>query len=110
MAEDVIAHIEHAVNVAGEDHVGLGTDAGVAAIDRTPEFEAENREWVADAVEQCIFQRGRPADLYTFIPDLNTPDRFDRLAAMLKRRGHPDARIGKILGGNFARVMTEVWG
>lgn len=110
MAEDVIAHIEHAVNVAGEDHVGLGTDAGVSAIDRTPEFEAENREWVADAVEQGIFQRGRPADLYTFIPDLNTPDRFDRLAAMLKRRGHSDARIGKILGGNFARVMTEVWG
>ncbi len=110
MAEDVIAHIEHAVNVAGEDHVGLGTDAGVSAIDRTPEFEAENREWVAYAVEDGIFQRGRPADLYTFIPDLNTPDRFDRLAAMLKRRGHSDARIAKVLGGNFARVMTEVWG
>lgn len=110
MAEDVIAHIEHAVNVAGEDHVGLGTDGGVAAIDRTPAFEADNRAWVADAVEQGIFQRGRPADLYTFIPDLNTPDRFDRLAAMLKRRGHSDARIAKILGGNFARVMSEVWG
>lgn len=110
MAEDVIAHIEHAVNVCGEDHVGLGTDAGIAAIDRTPEFEAQNREWVAEAVEQGIFQRGRPADLYTFIPDLNMPDRFDRLAAMLKRRGHSDARIGKVLGGNFARVMTEVWG
>jgi membrane dipeptidase len=110
MAEDVIAHIEHAVNVAGEDHVGLGTDAGVAAVERTPAFEAENREWVADAVAQGIFQRGRPADLYTFIPDLNTPDRFDRLAAMLKRRGHADARIAKILGGNFARAMTDVWG
>jgi membrane dipeptidase len=90
--------------------VGLGTDAGVAAVERTPAFEAENREWVADAVAQGIFQRGRPADLYTFIPDLNTPDRFDRLAAMLKRRGHADARIAKILGGNFARAMTDVWG
>jgi membrane dipeptidase len=109
-AADVIRHIEHAVNVCGEDHVGIGTDAGVAPIERTPAFEAENREWVADAVAQGVFQRGRPADLYTFIPDLNTADRFDTLAAMLSRRGHADARIAKILGGNFARVMTEVWG
>jgi membrane dipeptidase len=47
-------------------------DAGVAPVERTPAFEAENREWVAEAVAQGIFQRGRPADLYTFIPDLNT--------------------------------------
>jgi len=92
-----------------ERKLGIGTDAGVAPVDRTPEFEAENREWVAYAVEDGIFQRGRPADLYTFIPDLNTADRFETLAAMLAWRGHSDARIGKILGGNFARVMNEVW-
>jgi membrane dipeptidase len=110
MAEDVIRHIEHAVNVCGEDHVGIGTDTGVAPIARTPEFEKNNREWVAGAVEDGVFARGRPADLYTFIPDLNTADRFDRLALLLSKRGHSDARIAKILGGNFARVMREVWG
>ena len=109
MAVDVIRHIEHAVNVCGEDHVGLGTDGGVAPTERTADFERDNREWVAQAVEDGIFQRGRAADLYAFIPDLNTADRFDTLAAMLSRRGHSDVRIGKILGGNFARVMTEVW-
>jgi membrane dipeptidase len=110
MAEDVVRHIEHAVNVCGEDHVGIGTDTGVAPIARTPEFEKNNREWVAGAVEDGVFARGRPADLYTFIPDLNTADRFDRLALLLSKRGHSDARIAKILGGNFARVMREVWG
>jgi membrane dipeptidase len=110
MAIDVIRHIEHAINVCGEDHVGLGTDGGVAPTERTPEFERDNREWVAYAVEDGIFQPGRSPDLYTFIPDLNTADRFDTLAAMLSQRGHSDARIAKILGGNFARVMTEVWG
>lgn len=110
MAEDVIRHIEHAVQVCGEDHVGIGTDTGVAPIARTPEFEQGNREWVAGAVEDGVFARGRPADLYTFIPDLNTADRFDRLAVLLSKRGHSDARIAKILGGNFARVMREVWG
>lgn len=110
MAEDVIRHIEHAVQVCGEDHVGIGTDTGIAPIERTPQFEQENREWVAGAVEDGVFERGRPPDLYTFIPDLNTADRFDTLAALLSKRGHSDARIDKILGGNFARVFGEVWG
>ncbi len=110
MAIDVIRHIEHAVNVCGEDHVGIGTDAGIAPVERTPTYEKENREWVADAVKDGVFAQGRPPDLYTFIPDLNTADRFDTLAAMLSARGHGDARIAKILGGNFARVMAEVWG
>lgn len=110
MAIDVIRHIEHAVKVCGEDHVGIGTDAGIAPVERTPEYEKDNREWVAGAVEDGVFERGRPPDLYTFIPDLNRADRFDMLAAMLSKRGHSDARIAKILGGNFARVMADVWG
>jgi membrane dipeptidase len=110
MASDVIRHIEHAIQVCGEDHVGIGTDATVAPIERTPQFETENRAWVADVVKEGIFARGRPADLYTFIPDLNRANRFEVLGALLSARGHSDARIAKILGGNFARVLREVWG
>lgn len=110
MAIDVIRHIEHAIDVCGEDHVGIGTDAGVAPIERTPEFERSNREMVARMIEDGIFERGRPADLYMFIPDLNVANRFEVLAAMLSARGHSDARIEKIIGGNFARVMRQVWG
>ena len=57
-----------------------------------------------------IFEKSRPDDLYMFIPDLNVANRFDVLAAKLSARGHTDARIAKILGGNFARVLGEVWG
>lgn len=110
MAEDVIRHIEHAVHVCGEDHVGIGTDGGIAAVRRTPQFEQENREFIRGMVEDGIFATGRPQDLYLFVPDLNRPNRFEVLAARLSARGHSDARIEKILGGNFARVMGEVWG
>ena len=110
MAIDVIRHIEHAIDVCGEDHVGIGTDDGVAPVDRTPEFEKQNREFMKGMVEDGIFEKGRPEDLYIFIPDLNMANRFDVLAAMLSQRGHSDARIAKILGGNFARVMGEIWG
>lgn len=110
MAIDLIRHIEHAIDVCGEDHVGLGSDTPVAPTERTPQFEKENRENIADMVEQGVFERGRPADLYLFIPDLNRADRYEVLAGMLAKRGHSEARIDKILGGNFARVLREVWG
>jgi membrane dipeptidase len=110
MASDVIRHIEHLINVCGEDHAGIGTDATLSAVERTPEFERENREMVAGMVQQGIFDAGRPLDLYMFIPELNHVRRFEMLGAMLSARGHSDDRIAKVLGGNFARVMSEVWG
>jgi membrane dipeptidase len=110
MAIDLIRHLEHAIDVCGEDHVGLGSDTSIAPMERTPQWEADNREAIAGMVEDGIFERGRPADLYLFLPDLNRVDRYEVLAAMLSARGHSDARIAKILGGNFARVMREVWG
>lgn len=109
MASDLVRHLEHAINVCGEDHVGLGSDTEVAPIERTPKFESENREQIKGMVEDGIFAKGRPADLYLFIPDLNVANRYEVLAAMLSKRGHSDTRIEKILGGNFARVLNEVW-
>jgi membrane dipeptidase len=109
-AEDVIRHIEHAIDVCGEDHVGIGTDGNISPTERTPEFERENREWVEMAMVDGIFERGRPLPLYTFIPELNHARRFETLGALLSARGHSDTRIAKVLGGNFARVMQEVWG
>jgi membrane dipeptidase len=111
MAIDLVHHIEHAIQVAGEDHVGIGSDTSVAPIDRSDGgFESDNRAMIADMVQQGVFAPGRPADLYLFIPDLNVANRYEVLGAMLSARGHSDARIAKILGGNFARVLREVWG
>ena len=110
MAVDVIRHIEHAIKVCGEDHVGIGTDTRIAPIERTPEFEKDNREYMRGMKQDGIFAKERPDELYTFIPDLNTANRFEVLAGLLSARGHSDARIAKVLGGNFARVMGEVWG
>jgi len=111
MAIDVIRHIEHAIDVCGEDHVGIGTDGGIASTERTPEFEKQNLASMRQTVADGIFGMDRKAEgLYYFVPDLNAPNRFDVLAAKLSARGHSDARIEKILGANFARVFADVWG
>ena len=109
MAADLIAHIEHAIEVCGEDHVGLGTDATVSPFPHEEKYEKQNREFIEQMIEDGVFEKRDP-DLYLFIPDLNHVRRFEMLAFKLSKRGHSDARIAKVLGGNFARVMGEVWG
>ncbi|ROP80247.1 membrane dipeptidase [Stenotrophomonas rhizophila] len=110
MAEDLIRHIEHAIQVCGEEHVCLGTDGMISSIDLTPEYRERLRGVVEERIKLGISAPGESADVVTFLPDLNQPDRFDRLAFLLSRRGHSDARIEKILGSNFARVFMDVCG
>jgi len=108
MADDVIRHIEHALKVCGEDHVGIGTDGTTSAVDVTPEFRKQFADEIAERQKRGISAPGERADSLTFAPDLNEPLRFERIASLLSRRGHPDARIEKVLGGNFARLFNEV--
>jgi membrane dipeptidase len=110
MAVDVIQHLEHALKVCGEDHVGIGTDGVISAINVTPEFRKKFREEIADRRKRGISAPGEREDAFTFVPDLNTPTRFETLAYLLSKRGHSDSQITKIIGGNFNRLFTEVWG
>ena len=109
MAEDVVRHIEHAVQICGEDHVGIGTDGGISPIDLTPEYIERFRKNVQDRRRLGISAPGESEDVYTFVPDLNTPRRFELIARHLLGRGHSEDRVGKILGGNFARLFREAW-
>jgi membrane dipeptidase len=109
MAADLIHHIEHAVDVCGEDHVGLGTDGGISALELTEDYKKRFREFIADRRKQGISAPGETEDVYLYLPDLNTPRRFETLAGLLQKRGHSGAWIEKILGGNFARLFKEVW-
>jgi membrane dipeptidase len=109
MAEDVLRHIEHALDVCGEDHVGIGTDGRISPVELTPEFIEQHRSDIKERRRLGISAPGESEDTYTFVPDLNSPRRFETIAWRLSRRGHADARIAKILGGNFARLFTEAW-
>lgn len=108
-ADDVVAHLEHALNVAGEDHVALGTDGIISPTELTDAFKAQFREITRSRQEQGIAAPYETEDGYLFAADLNTPRRFELLAARLLERGHGEARVEKILGGNLMRVYGEAW-
>jgi membrane dipeptidase len=109
-AADVVAHIDHAVNVCGEDHVGIGTDGPVTTIDDLAAYRSLLAKEVAGRAAAGIAARGERADTLPFVIDLRGPDQFRDLARRLARRGYPTARIEKILGLNFLRFAAEVWG
>lgn len=109
MAADIVAHIEHAVNVCGEDHVGIGTDGGPTAIDNMPAFLENFRKNNEERRKAGIAAPNEDDSIITTPPDLMGPTQFEKLADMLSARGYSQARIDKILGGNFLRLFGEVW-
>jgi membrane dipeptidase len=105
--DDLIRQIEHAVNVAGEDHVGIGSDLSTTPHQVTPDYERLHRQFVADRKRQGI-AAPREED-YMFVTDMNSPRRLEMIADRLLARGHPEARVAKVVGGNWARLFGEVW-
>ena len=110
-AEDVVAHIEHAVKVCGEDHVGIGTDGGLSAIDDMKAYDEKLLEEHQRRVTMGIAAKGEGPGVYPFVPDLQGPGQFRKAGATCcAKRGYTSARIEKILGRNFLRYAREVWG
>jgi membrane dipeptidase len=48
-------------------------------------------------------------DVIPLVAELNDARRLEKLAALLHARGHSAARLEKILGANFLRLMREAW-
>lgn len=83
--DDLLDHFDHAVRLAGVEHVGLGSDTDLSGRDR------------AGAPHRYDIER------------LNHVGRVYELTEGLVNRGYTDAHIGLLLGGNFRRVLSEIW-
>ncbi|HYJ83187.1 MAG TPA: membrane dipeptidase [Allosphingosinicella sp.] len=108
--EDRIRHIEHAVKVCGEDHVGIGTDNPLLGFTIDDETRKRHREFFEDRRKRGISAPGEAADVLNLVEGYNEAPRYSRLADDLAARGWKAARIDKLLGGNFVRLFGEAWG
>jgi membrane dipeptidase len=109
-ADDVVAHIDHAVNICGEEVVGIGTDGSVTAIDDLQGYrEALGRE-NAERRKAGISAAGEGPDTLPFVVDLRGVNQFSSLADRLRKKGYSTGRVEKILGRNFLRYARDVWG
>jgi len=108
--DDLMAHVEHAIQICGEDHVVIGSDLSITPIDETDEYWRLHRQFVAARKSRGIAAPNEDEDILFMVPELNSHRRMELVAEALSARGHTDDRIEKIIGGNFLRLVREVWG
>lgn len=108
-ADDVVEHILHAVDVCGEDHVGIGTDGPVTAVDDLDAYRARLAGHVAHRQAAGVSAAGERADTLPFVEDLRGVEQFRDLIRLLERRGYRSGRIEKIMGLNFLAYADRVW-
>ena len=85
--EHVLDHFDHVARLAGVEHVGLGSDTDLDALDP---------------------RTGRVRPMYA-VAGLDHPRRVFDLAEGLLRRGYGEPDVELVLGGNFARVLGQIW-
>ncbi|HEX8503695.1 MAG TPA: membrane dipeptidase [Pyrinomonadaceae bacterium] len=104
----LLRHVEHALNVCGADHVGIGSDIGISPVSDTLEYRKmiENVAATRKRLGVGAPDEDRPA----YVPELNHPRRLEGIAVALSKRGHTSSVIEKVIGGNFYRVLRDIWG
>lgn len=100
--EHVLDHFDYVARLIGTEHLGIGSDIDLHGYDAMPKAEAEQL--------RAGYQDGK----YKFreridIEGLAHPQRVYDLTEGLIRRGYSDADITGVLGGNWRRVLQQVW-
>ncbi len=95
-------HIAHAVNVAGVEHVCIGSDRDHRVIE-----DSEEELAVLLEEEGAQFQ---PADWPLYMPALNGPRRMEVVWDGVVGLGYSEDDVEKIMGLNLLRLYTEVIG
>lgn len=100
--EHMLDHYDHVARLVGPEHLGVGSDIDLYGYDAMP----------AEANERL---RSGYKDSYGFrdkidIEGVDHPKRMYELTEGLIRRGYSDDQIAGILGENFRRVLSQIWG
>ena len=67
-------------------------------------------KWQAERIKLGIASPGEAIGVYPMVADYNSVDRYRRFVVDLEKRGWSQARLEKLMGGNFLRVYKEAWG
>ncbi len=101
--DDVVDHYDHVRDLVGIEHVGVGSDAGIESNDLAPPEKLKSILASAD-------KRYRIHGTHEVVAGMEGPNRMWELCAALVRRGYTDEHVRLVLGGNWARVLKEIWG
>ncbi len=99
--EHVLDHFDHVRKLIGAEHLGVGSDIDLDGYDKMP--AEENKRLRASYKGSYGFREKIDVE------GLDHPKRMFDLTEGLLRRKYSDAEIEGILGGNFKRVLSQIW-
>lgn len=99
--EHALDHFDHVTKLVGVEHLGVGSDMDLDGYDDMP---AEENKQLRAAYKGSYAFRDK-----LDIEGLDHPQRMFDLAEGLIRRKYSDEHIELILGGNFKRVLAQIW-
>ena len=108
--DHVLDHFDHVARTVGVEHVGIGGDLDVVG-NANPVNSLTATQAVPSSqpnFDRYHFHAG--ADGRLAVPGLDHTKRTYDLADGLIRRKYSDADIGLMLGGNWRRVLSAIWG
>jgi membrane dipeptidase len=97
-------HIEHAVSIAGHEHVGLSTDFPPQGISPW----ATREDWYEPRLKW--FKPSYQVRWPPWIPELDSTNRFRNLLPVLEKRGWSEGNLELLLGQNWLRLLGETIG
>ncbi len=100
--ETYVDHIDHAVKIAGIDHVGVAADFAIQGMQANG---ATRENWYEPRLTR--FKPSYQVRWPPWIPELDLPDRYKHVARVLDKRGYKSGDIEKILGQNWLRYFRE---
>jgi membrane dipeptidase len=99
--EHVLDHFDHVKKLIGSEHLGVGSDIDLYGYDAMP--PELNKQLRAGYKGSYSFREKIDVE------GLNHPKRMFDLTEGLIRRGYSNNEIEGILGGNFKRVLSQIW-
>jgi membrane dipeptidase len=106
--EMFLRHLRHALDVCGEDHVGIGSDQSITPVVETPEYLKAWKEG-SDVRKNLGFLAPDEDGRFPYMPEINTARRMEVIAGEMAKMGYHERAIEKVLGANFNRVLGEIW-
>jgi membrane dipeptidase len=105
--EMLMRQIDHAIKICGVEHVGIGSDLSTTPIEETPEYLREAKAFVEGRAKRGISAPDESRPLY--LPELNHPRRIEGVVRAMRQRKYSTDVIEKVIGGNFHRVLKDIW-
>lgn len=107
---DLVRHMEHARNVCGEDHIGIGTDGVLNKTVLDDAARAAQKKFYDERSARGVAAPGEGADIFNIVADWDDNMRFKHLADGLSRAGWSTTQVEKALGANLLRLYGETFG